>query len=400
MLKRMLILSALFAHFVSVCAIGQNTCAGTAKTKLYCLMPTAFHTPAAAFNFFNTAFATELSQLPLATPASGFIFSSDPSTGLPTLSSTSFGPIMTERGETIGRHKLFLAFTYQQFRFHSIDGNDLENVPIVFYFPSVNNPSVVTQTNNRINSTVNQYVGYATFGLTKRIDVSIAVPFSRISLGVSSSGTEYSTTTPQQQSFQEYIPGSASGFGDVVLAAKGTAWSGEHMLLALGAELRLPSGDALNFLGSGAVGIKPYVALSGKGRVSPHVNLGYQWNGNSVLARDLLGNEQQLPGYFLYYLGADIGASKRLTVIADFLGQEFFNAQRVTSPRVPPIHIEGVSLLSVEPTTGSYSANNLAIGLKVNPWAHLLITGNVLIRLNSGGLRSNVVPLVGISYTH
>jgi hypothetical protein len=398
MLKRVLIVSTLFAHFVSVAVMGQNPCGSATTSKLYCLMPTAFHTPATEFSFFNTAFATDVSQLPLATPASGFIFSIDPSTGLPTASSASFGPIMTERSETIGRHKVFVGFTYQRFTFNRIDGNDLKNVPIVFKFPT-SGDVVYTPTNNRINSTVNQYVAYATFGLTNRVDVSIAVPFERISLGVSSTGTEYSTTTNAQQSFQEFVPGSASGFGDVILAAKGTAWYGERMALALGAELRLPSGDALNFLGSGAVGIKPYVALSGKGRVSPHLNLGYQWNGNSVLARNSAG-DQQLPGYFLYYLGADIGASKRLTVIADFLGQEFFNAQRVTLPIMQTIPNRGLSFPGVEMKTGSYSSDNLALGLKVNPWANILITGNVLCRLNNGGLRSNVVPLVGISYTH
>ena len=231
---------------------------------------------------------------------------------------------MTERAETIGRHKLFVGLTYQRFTFNRIDGNDLKDVPIVFSFPSVDNPSVVTQTNNRINSTVNQYVGYATFGLTNRIDVSIAVPFERISLGVSSTGTEYSTTSSAQVAFREFVPGSASGFGDVVLAAKGTAWHSERMGLALGAELRLPSGDALNFLGSGAVGIKPYMALSRTGTVAPHLDLGYQWNGNSVLNRNAAGNDQQLPTYFLYDFGADIRATERLTLVADFLGQEFF----------------------------------------------------------------------------
>jgi hypothetical protein len=398
MFKRALLISAMFGLFTCMAAPAQDICGTADRTKLYCLIPTAFHTPAASFNFFNTAFATELSQLPLATPASGFTF--EFVNGVLTESNKSFGPIMTERAETIGRHKLFVGFTYQQFRFHSIDGNDLENVPIVFYFPSVNSPSVVTQTNNRINSTVNQYAAYATFGLTNRIDVSIAVPFERISLGVSSTGTEYSTTSDAQASFQEFIPGSASGFGDVVLAAKGTAWYGEHMALALGAELRLPSGDALNFLGSGAVGIKPYMALSGKGRVAPHLNLGYQWNGNSVLARNSAGNDQQLPGYFLYDFGADIRAAERLTLVADFLGQEFFNASRITSPIMQTIPNRGLSFPGVEQETGSYSADNLAVGLKVNPWGRLLVTGNVLIRLNSGGLRSNVVPLVGLSYSH
>jgi hypothetical protein len=190
-----------------------------------------------------------------------------------------------------------------------------------------------------------------------------------------------------------------SGFGDVLLAAKGTVWSGERSGVALGAELRLPSGDALNFLGSGAVGVKPYMAWSRKGKISPHANLGYQWNGNSVLARNSAGQDQQLPTYFMYYFGADIGATKRLTIIADFLGEEFFNAPRVSSPVQVPIPNRGLSFPSIEPFNGSYAANNLAIGAKVNPWNHLLITGNLSIRLNNGGLRANVVPLIGASYT-
>lgn len=400
MLKRALLISAISGLFActATMAMAQGPCTTTAKSKLYCLMPTAFQTPATEFNFFNTAFATELSQLPLATPASGFTF--EMVNGVLTEANKSFGPIMTERAETIGRRKLFVGLTYQRFTFNRIDGNDLKNVPIVFSFPTVDNPSVVTQTNNRINSTVNQYVGYATFGLTDRIDVSIAVPFERISLGVSSTGTEYSTTSSAQVAFREFIPGSASGFGDVVLAAKGTAWHSKRMGLALGAELRLPTGDALNFLGSGAVGIKPYMALSRTGRIAPHLDLGYQWNGNSVLNRNAAGNDQQLPTYFLYDFGADIRATERLTLVADFLGQEFFDASRVSSPTPVTIPNRGLSFPSVLPITGSYSSDNLALGLKVNPWGRLLITGNLLCRLNNGGLRANVVPLVGISYTH
>src|SRR5664280_3411461 len=154
MLKRTLLISAISGLFTCAAAMGQDICTTAARTKLYCLMPAAFQTPATAFNFFNTAFATELSQLPLATPASGFTF--EFVNGVLTESNKSFGPIMTERAETIGRHKLFVGFTYQQFRFHSIDGNDLENVPIVFTFPT-SGDVIYTQTNNRINSTVNQY---------------------------------------------------------------------------------------------------------------------------------------------------------------------------------------------------------------------------------------------------
>ena len=74
MLKRMLIFSALLGQFTCMAAVAQTTCATTAATKLYCLIPTALHTTASQFNFFNESFATGLSQLPLATPASGITF--------------------------------------------------------------------------------------------------------------------------------------------------------------------------------------------------------------------------------------------------------------------------------------------------------------------------------------
>jgi hypothetical protein len=44
--------------------------------------------------------------------------------------------------------------------------------------------------------------------------------------------------------------------------------------------------------------------------------------------------------------------------------------------------------------------DNLALGLKIKPIGHLIISANALIRLDDGGLRPNrFVPLVGISYS-
>ena len=164
---------AIFASlfFMSISASAQSNCG----TKLYCLIPTALHTTSSNFNFFNDAFGTQIGQLPLASPASGFIYSFDKS-GVYTSSSESFGPLLAEQSETIGRHKLYLAFTYQRFAFDDIDGNDIKKIPILFDYPQVPPAQVVTITRNRVDTNIEQYVAFATFGLASRVDVSVALP--------------------------------------------------------------------------------------------------------------------------------------------------------------------------------------------------------------------------------
>jgi hypothetical protein len=391
---------ALLALVLGSCrALAQQPPTTCGSTKLACLLPTAFHTNPPTFNFFNEAFATQVGQLPLATPASSFIIVLK--NGVPTPSQDTFGPLVAERFETIGRHTKYLAFTFQRFVFHEIDGNNLDNIPILFYFPTRENATVVTYTQNHISANVNQYVAYGTFGLASHFDLSVAIPFIRVSMGVTSQGTEYSTTSSAQASFKQTTPGSASGLGDVVFAGKGTLWKKENYGIAIGGELRIPSGDEQNFLGSGATGVKPYVVFARGGRFAPHLNLAYQWNGNSSLATDSKNQANQLPGYFGYTLGADIGATKRLTVAADFVGQHYFNAAQVTTPRQLPAKVNNnsVSFSSIDQAQGSYEFNYLALGMKANPWKYMVIQANIDIKVNDGGLRATVVPFFGVSYT-
>ena len=54
---------------------------------------------------------------------------------------------------------------------------------------------------------------------------------------------------------------------------------------------------------------------------------------------------------------------------------------------------------TVQQISDDYDVDNLALGLKINPWNKLLLLGNATIKLNDGGLRATVVPLVGISYS-
>ncbi len=418
------------------------------------------------FSALDTAIATQLTLLPLASPASGFTYKYDPLTGGLQQVKESFGPVLTERGETIGRHKLFFGGTFQRFRFNKLDGVPLHNFPAVFSHQegtgksstgaSVDEPyeTQFISTQNSIDLKVNQFTLFGTFGITDRIDVSVAVPLLQIGLNVTSnatiertlgteplgfrngafvpccsSGPPYAhffdpnaqgtsiTHTFSNNQFPNQVAGdlygnpsknNAAGVGDVVFRLKGTVYRGERMRLALLTDFRAPTGDERNFLGSGAVGIKPSAALSIRtGLLTPHVNVGYQWNGSSSLAGDILaGTKSKLPGFAFFSVGTDVGLGRRLTFAVDYLGQELINAPRIESG-TPYQVTSGYSLASGQtsfPTINSagkqtYNQSNAALGLKYNVYDKLIISGNLLIALNDGGLRERVVPLIGLSYS-
>lgn len=218
-------------------------------------------------------------------------------------------------------------------------------------------------------------------------------------MSVAVNGTEYSTQGATSPNFSEYVPGTSAGIADVVLGGKWKAFDRARIRLAPGVDVRIPSGDELNFLGSGAVGVKPYLAASIKAPVSVHGNIGYQWNGDSILNANAQGGKQQLPKDFFYTAGVDSDVVKnRLTLIADLLGQHYSDAPRLARPSTVQVPILG-SALSVEPETGAYTLDNIAVGVKLRPVGRLIFTGNATLKLDSAGLRSTVVPLVGLAYS-
>jgi hypothetical protein len=291
---------------------------------------------------------------------------------------------------------------------------------------------------------MDQTLLYGTVGITDRIDVSVAVPIVSVRFGAVSnaniirvSGSAFmltpTLTLPNPHLFTNgtlnntYTSnGTASGIGDVTFRVKGNVFRGENIQVAAILDVRAPTGDAREFLGSGAIGLKPFIAISGRKRFSPHMNLGYQWNGSSVLAGNLTGttvsyplisgNEQavvsngpatssHLPGQLFYSLGADYGATKSLTLVFDYLGQTLINTPRVFqfpyithapagSVNPPPSQ----TIPTVTAGKDTIGLNSAAVGLKYNLFGQFLLTADLLFRLDNKGLRQDVTPLIALSY--
>jgi hypothetical protein len=405
---------------------------------------------------------TALSQLPLTSPASGYVFTFNSSLGVYAKSAENFGPILSERAETIGKHKLFVGVSYQYFNFDKVDGVNLRNFPAVFQHehescpsPNPNNVTCVSgangsvpeitkdyvQTQNRIDLKVHQVTAVATFGFTDRFDLSLAVPVLSVRMDMTASATinNLEATDPTiipQCCVHQFAPppttirgetlgqlvtqpagypynysyygsatffraNSASGIGDLVFRAKYRIFKGEKLGIAAGGDFRAPTGDELNFLGSGTWGIRPFGTVSVSGRFAPHATLGYQFNGNSVLGGSVASyTAARLPDIFTYSFGADLGISTRASLSADFLGQTVRNAKKIAITPTTTLAADNsvIQVPGLVVSTSTSNQDSVAVGGKVSPFGKLIVTANVLLRVNDAGLHSKPAPLIGLSY--
>src|SRR4029079_13677298 len=99
--------------------------------------------------------------------------------GVFTRSTSTFGPILAERADTIGARRVSLGFAYQRLGFESIESMDLKSIPAVFTHDNAElrggREDVIT-TVNAIDSKVGRSAAFITYGATNTLRVSLAGP--------------------------------------------------------------------------------------------------------------------------------------------------------------------------------------------------------------------------------
>ena len=373
------------------------------------------------FRLVNIALTSQLAAIPLPSPGSGFTYTFDSGSGTFVRSTRSFGPILAERGETIGRGRLAVNFAYQSFTFDHLDGVPLVAVPAVFRhdnFQLGGGRTDVVATMNTIESTVNQFSGAVTFGVTDRFDVSLAVPVVNTRLALLSNATIHRVGTGSNlavhyfkdpnaiggygSSQQYFAEDSASGIGDLVIRAKTTLMKEGPRAFGAGIDVRLPTGDEQNLLGAGAAGVRPFAAFSSAwGPFAPHANVGYQWNGKSVLAGDVIGDvKADLPDQFVYAVGTDLSVNERFSVVFDWLGQRVLDSPRLLTTTFTATGVAGtVTLPDITFEQVSYWSSAASIGFKANIASRVLLDFNMRFRVSDNGLVDRVAPLMGVEWS-
>lgn len=423
-------------------------------------------------NALNAGIATSLSIIPLASPASGVIVRKDPATGAELPVSSTLGPIFSERAETIGKGRFYIGFSNQDFHFTRFNGTSLNSLSILYQGgdPSkvvLGGPlSTVPATFNiGMDVRLTQRIAFLTYGISDRIDVSVGLPqihssvnartFNGVIYAGNGAGTNGSTCwcvntfTPGYPTLIQPQIGQSSlgktGFGDLLVRVKGTVVRKSSVVVAVGGDVRFPTGDEQNYLGVGTTTFKPFAAVSFYSKplrngivLSPHFDVGWQFSGKSTLGGELQGTpltqntpsgtinyigapfittKDYLPDVFTWAGGAEVALGRHHTFIADLLGNQVGwihgipgattkTISGVTLPTGPNGDLSGSAVPVIGSASGlvstgrvSYGQYNASIGYKARIAGNLVANFNLLVRLDDNGLTARTVPMFGLGYS-
>jgi hypothetical protein len=371
----------------------------------------------------NQGIATQLSTFPLGSSSAGFTYTFDETLGVYNRTTQSFGPIFAERPLTAGKGKFSFGVNYQHGTWDSFQGQDLQGNDLHLYLTHEDvdhNGSTVglwfegdlIRADLSLNLTTDTTVLFANYGLAERLDVGVAVPFQRVDLSASILASLDPVATSADPTVIHQFEGgatsrlftesgTASGIGDVVARVKWNFLRRDAFAMAAAADVRLPTGNEDDLLGSGATQAKLFLVLGGSpGRFSPRASAGYTFSSGGS---DLTGD---LPDEVSYTAGLDLVPFPRLTLSADFLGRTLLDTSYLVETqqtysyrlRLDPT-VRTVTRTTVGSQTGNLDLFLASVGFKLNPFGRLLVMGNVLIALGNNGLQDKVTPVVGLDYT-
>ena len=365
-------------------------------------------------NFIGANTAT----FPLSSTSTGVTF--EFSGGVPVATSASAGPIFADRARTIGRNRLSIGANYSYLGLSKIRGVKTADARFYFLHEDVGAPGmgdspfefdyIDLMIGMDVDASV--FVVQGSYGLLDNLDVGVSIPFVRVSLYAAPlaqitsftynhSGMAYhyfggTSEAPVLTLRPEPVDATASGVGDIALRAKYNFHRGSQTDLSIQSEVRLPTGREEDFLGSGATSIRTLLIASKElGNLAPHANIGFDYRGS-----DYDNNEIEVA------VGYDQKISETITLALDWLGEyevgDAIDELQFPKPTaVGPTVDEEQLIVQVVPSTNIPNFHhdnvvNSSIGIKYTPRDNVILMANLLVPLNDGGLRSDVIPTLGL----
>jgi hypothetical protein len=348
----------------------------------------AVGTNAALAGFLVNWMTANASSAPVASTGGGRAFRFV--AGVPVADRPAPGPIFGERATTLGRGAVLAGVNHTGVRFTRVRGVPLEGVRLTFTQGAAA-PATADALDLRLAVDYDMAVTalFATVGVVDRVDVGVVVPVVQTRLrgeslasvvaggaGPSSTVIGGTAAAPVLASRQR-IAGRASGIGDVALRAKVNLVDRPAGGFGVLGDVRLPTGDADDLLGSGALAVRVLGVYSGRfGGLVPHVNAGY-----------LRFADETINDAFLATVGVDADMASWATVSLSVLGQFHAGASAYRLP-------DGGRPLANIPEIRD-DALSASLGTKVDVGGVRAVL-NVLAPVRRGGPRPDLAYTFGL----
>ena len=334
----------------------------------------------------------EVSTAPIGSSAGGFTFTFDPVTRSFSRAAPSFGPMFGERAITAGQGRAGFGFNYIRSTYDAIDGIGLRDGSLQT-IALRRGATTVADGSAELTITTDTFVLFSNVALNRWFDASIAVPLVRLRLD----GTH--------QILNEVAEGSASasGIGDIALRTKIRIHERDQGGIALGVDLRLPTGDPNAMLGAGVTRtLVSGIWSTAVGAFAPHASAGFEYWSDPFQIYDPLQSARVDAGRhgFAYGGGIEWAATDRFTVNGELTGRTLNDGGRLEYRDLAmlpnPFGITSASVASVAPR-GLHRVS-VAAGMKWNFAGTALLTAHALLPLNDAGLRDHFTPIVGLDW--
>jgi hypothetical protein len=352
--------------------------------------------------FLSNAIGTSIASIPVGGSSGGTTFTFEG--GLPVRSTVSAGPIYAERAETIGRGRFLAGANATLFHFTSIRSTPLDRLEFVFTHQNVGDPlygdpifeNDVIRVDMDLSVQVTVSSIFLAYGLTDRLDLGVALPFVNTAVsGVSNAQiqsfgvTPHTFGGPDEISARAAWSGSARGIGDIVFRGKANLGESAFGSVAILGDVRVPTGDEDNLLGTGSANVRVLGILSGRfGDFSPHLNGGVlvrtgEFERNAALAS----------------VGFDHLINPSVTLAIDFLSSWEYGdvALALPAPRTFDVPYQRTVRLS-NIRGGSDDSAYLSLGTKISALDNLTIVANTLTPIIRGGFQPAIAGTLGIEF--
>jgi hypothetical protein len=299
---------------------------------------------------------------------------------------------------TMGRDTFNVGATFQRATYDRFEGLNLGNGDVRFRVDDQPNLGDVTDAQLSIDLSTDILVLFMSYGLTDRLDVGTVVPIIRVDFNASIERTLVATSAGLLPFGQRVaLPvqsrsGTASGVGDITVRTKYNVVKRQGGGASLVLDLRMPTGDAEEMLGSGAGAAKVmFVASSTLERVAPHFNVGYTFVGAGA------NNTIAIDDEYNYVAGVDTVVTNDVSASFDIVARTITNIGRLRLGPAPNQSGNPADQLTRE--AGNLNLRAAGFGLKWRVAGTWLVSGRVLVPLSDAGLVDRATWSLGLDWT-